>query len=222
LSSNDFSNVDEAALPDDQVAEDNLLFVQFAEARWDSSDSILNPTRGMLLRGRLDHSNTALISDVSFVKLLLEARHYQRLWRKMILATRLVLGSIWPYGDTQEVPFNVRFFAGGPGSVRGFALNRLGPLDENDNPIGGHSLLIGSIELRFPIAGAFGGALFVDFGNVFRDAFTYRLDELRYAIGPGVRYNTPVGPLRVDLGIIVDRRSDEDFGRVEFSIGQAF
>ena len=67
-----------------------------------------------------------------------------------------------------------------------------------------------------------GGAVFVDFGNVFSDPFTYRLGELRYAVGPGIRYNTPVGPLRVDFGVIVDRRAGEDFGRVEFSIGQAF
>jgi outer membrane protein assembly factor BamA len=226
LSRNDFSNVDEAALPDDQVAEDNLLLVQFAEVRWNTSDSIsdsiLNPTRGVLLRGRVDHSTTAIISDVNFVKFLLEARHYRRLWGKVILAMHLEVGSIQPYGETEEVPFNVRFFAGGPGSVRGFTLNRLGPLDANGDPIGGNSLIEGSLELRFPIAGAFGGAVFVDFGNVFRDPFTYRLDELRYAVGPGIRYNTPVGPLRVDFGVIVDRRAGEDFGRVEFSIGQAF
>jgi outer membrane translocation and assembly module TamA len=64
--------------------------------------------------------------------------------------------------------------------------------------------------------------VFADFGNVFSAPFIYALDELRYAIGPGVRYNTPVGPLRLDVGFIVDRRTGEDFGRVEFSIGQAF
>jgi outer membrane translocation and assembly module TamA len=164
----------------------------------------------------------AIVSDVSFIKLALEARHYQPLWRQMIFATRLLVGGIQPYGDSDDVPSNVRFFAGGPGSVRGFALNRLGPLDEDDDPLGGSSLIAGSVELRFPIVGDLGGALFVDFGNVFDDAFTYRLDELRYAVGPGIRYNTPIGPLRLDVGVIVDRRQDEAFGRVEFSIGQAF
>jgi outer membrane protein assembly factor BamA len=187
-----------------------------------TTDNRLNPTRGMLLRGRVDHSNTALISDLSFVKPLLEARHYQPLWWKLILATRLKIGTIEPYSGDDTVPFNVRFFAGGPGSVRGFALNRLGPLDAEGNPIGGNSLLEGSIELRFPIIGDVSGAVFLDFGNVFSDSFTYRLSDLRYAAGPGVRYNTPIGPIRVDVGFILNRRADDDFGRVEFSIGQAF
>ena len=60
------------------------------------------------------------------------------------------------------------------------------------------------------------------FGNVFSDSFTYRLSDLRYAAGPGVRYNTPIGPIRVDVGFILNRRAGDDFGRVEFSIGQAF
>jgi outer membrane translocation and assembly module TamA len=84
------------------------------------------------------------------------------------------------------------------------------------------SLIEGSVELRFPLFGDFGAVLFVDFGNVFLSSFTYRLGDLRYAVGPGLRYNTPVGPVRLDVGIIVDRRADEDFGRIEFSIGQAF
>ena len=205
-----------------ELAEDNTLFVQFVELQRTTSDSVLNPTRGLVLRGRVEHSTTALISDFSFVKLLLEARHYLPLSQRVLFATRLKLGGIDPYGESTDVPFNVRFFAGGPGSVRGFALNRLGPLNQDGDPIGGMSLIEGSFELRFPLFGEFGAVLFVDFGNVFRSPFTYRLGDLRYAVGPGLRYNTPVGPVRLDVGIIVDRRADEDFGRIEFSIGQAF
>ena len=224
FSRNDFSNVDTTALTalEQELAEDNTLFVQFVELQRTTSDSVLNPTRGLVLRGRVEHSTTALISDFSFVKLLLEARHYLPLSQRVIFATRLKLGGIDPYGESTDVPFNVRFFAGGPGSVRGFALNRLGPLNQDGDPIGGMSLIEGSFELRFPLFGEFGAVLFVDFGNVFRSPFTYRLGDLRYAVGPGLRYNTPVGPVRLDVGIIVDRRADEDFGRIEFSIGQAF
>jgi outer membrane protein assembly complex protein YaeT len=224
FSRNDFSNVDLTALTaaEQEIAQDNTLFVQFVELQRNTSDSLLNPTHGTVLRGRLDHSTTALISDVSFVKLVLEARHYVPLSQRLLLATRLKLGGIEPYGASTEVPFNVRFFAGGAGSVRGFQLNRLGPVNSDGDPIGGMSLIEGSAELRFPLFGDFGAVLFVDFGNVFSSPFTYRLGDLRYAVGPGLRYNTPVGPLRLDVGVIVDRRAGEDFGRIEFSIGQAF
>ena len=131
FSRNDFSNVDLAALTaaEQEIAEDNTLLVQFVEVQRNTSDSLLNPTRGMVLRGRIDLSTTALVSDVSFVKLVLEARHYLPLSQRLLLATRLKLGGIEPYGASTDVPFNVRFFAGGPGSVRGFELNRLGPLN---------------------------------------------------------------------------------------------
>jgi outer membrane protein assembly complex protein YaeT len=224
LSYNDFHNINEEALAvvGEAPPEDNLLLIQFAELIWNTSDDPLNPTRGWLLRGRVDNANRALLSDATFVKLTVEGRYYQPLWDHIILATRLKLGGIEPYGDDSEVPFNVRFFAGGPGSVRGFALDKLGPLDAEGGPIGGNSLLEGSVEVRFPIVGALGGAVFIDFGNVFRDSFTYPLDDLRYSVGPGIRYNTPIGPVRLDVGFIVDRRSGEDLLRVDLSIGQPF
>jgi len=224
FSRNNFRHVNRTALTaiEQEIAEDNTLLVQFVEVQHNTSDSLLNPTHGTVLRGRIDHSTTALISDFSFVKLVLEARHYLPLSRRLLLATRLKLGDIEPYGASTEVPFNVRFFAGGAGSVRGFQLNRLGPLNTDGDPIGGKSLIEGSAELRFPLFGDLGAVLFLDFGNVFHSSFTYRLGDLRYAVGPGLRYNTPVGPLRLDVGVIVDRRSGEGFGRIEFSIGQAF
>ncbi|WP_179137711.1 outer membrane protein assembly factor BamA [Candidatus Entotheonella palauensis] len=223
LSYNDFYNVN-ADAETEASTEDNLLVIQFGELTYNTSNDFLNPTRGFLLRGRLDHSTTGLLSDVNFAKFELEGRHYLPIWWKMIFATRLVLGTIQPYSTTNsdEIPRNVRFFAGGPGSVRGFRLNRLGPLDSDDDPVGGNSLIEGSTELRFPIAGQLWGALFVDFGNVYTKPFTYRLNDLRYAAGPGIRYITPIGPIRLDIGFVIDPRSNEDTARLEFSIGQAF
>lgn len=223
LSYNDYYGVDEGT-ETDEGTEDSLLVIQFAELTYNTSNDFLNPTRGLLLRGSFSHSTTSLLSDVSFTKFKLEGRHYLPIWWRMIFATRLVLGSIQPYGktDTSEIPRNERFFAGGPGSVRGFRINRLGPLDEDDDPLGGNSLIEGSAELRFPIVGQLWGALFADFGNVFPKAFTFHIDDLRYAVGPGIRYMTPIGPIRLDIGFIVDPRSNEDAARLEFSIGQAF
>jgi outer membrane protein assembly complex protein YaeT len=204
------------------VADDNTLFIQFAELKWDTSDNPLNPTRGVVLRGELDHSTSALISTVSFFKLLLEARHYYALRERLILASRLSVGGIQPYRGSETVPSNVRFFAGGPGSIRGYAPNRVGPLDSEGRPIGGDSLLVGSVELRFPISGDLGGVVFVDAGNVYSSSPGYDLGDLRVGVGPGIRYNTPVGPFRLDFGIALNPRAGDPFGRLDFSIGQAF
>ena len=223
LTSTDFYNIDlstEQAILEGAV--DNKLFVQFAEAQWNNRDDELNPTRGVLLSAKLDHSNTALISDASFVKLELDGRYYRPLSRRTVFATRLRIGGIKPYGGSNSVPSNVRFFAGGPGSVRGYQLNRLGPLDSNGNPIGGGSLIEGSMEIRYPIMGDFGGTAFVDIGNVFVPAFTYRLDELKYSLGVGLTYMTPVGPLRVEVAYAINPE-DRDLTRLFFfAIGQAF
>ena len=98
FSRNDFRNVDLTALTaaEQEIAEDNTLLVQFVEVQHNTSDSLLNPTHGTVLRGRIDHSTTALISDVSFVKLVLEARHYLPLSQRLLLATRLKLGGSSP------------------------------------------------------------------------------------------------------------------------------
>ena len=222
LTQNDFYDIDPSLVEDLASVEDNKLFIQFGELEWNTRDDNLNPTRGELLSAKIDHSTTSLLSDVNFAKLSLEGRYYLQLLWRTVFATRLKVGGIEPYGETKDVPSNVRFFAGGPGSIRGFLLNRVGPLDSSGNPLGGNSLLEGSLELRFPLTESFSGALFVDFGNVWSTPFTYRLDDLRYAVGPGIRYLTPVGPLRLDVGFVVNRREGERSSRFEFSIGQAF
>jgi outer membrane protein assembly complex protein YaeT len=221
LSRNVFRDVD-PDLIGTGVAENNTLFIQFAELQWDTRDNLLNPTRGVVLSGELDHSTTALISTESFFKLLLEGRHYYALWEKVILAFRLTVGGIQPYAGSDSVPSNVRFFAGGPGSIRGYAPNRVGPLDSQGRPIGGDSLLVGSVELRFPISGDLGGVVFVDAGNVYSGSPAYDLGDLRVGVGPGIRYNTPIGPFRLDFGVAVNPRPGDSFGRLDFSIGQAF
>jgi outer membrane protein assembly complex protein YaeT len=221
FSRNVFSDID-PDLIGTGVAEDNTLFIQFAELKWDTRDNLLNPTQGTVLSGEFDNSTSALISTESFFKLLLEGRHYLALWERVILASRLTIGGIKPYDGSETVPSNVRFFAGGPGSIRGFAPNRVGPLDSQGRPIGGDSLLVGSVELRFPISGDLGGVVFVDAGNVYSGSPAYNLGDLRIGVGPGIRYNTPIGPFRLDFGVAVNRRPGDSFGRLDFSIGQAF
>jgi outer membrane protein insertion porin family len=130
----------------------------------------------------------------------------------------------------KDLPASERFFAGGDTTVRGFALDQLGTaatIDKDGFPIGGNALVIFNAELRVPVAGGLGIVGFFDTGNVFTRTTDIDLKELRSAVGFGVRYKSPVGPIRVDLGFKV-RRHDiapgvrESPNAFHISLGQAF
>ncbi|MCU7862329.1 MAG: BamA/TamA family outer membrane protein [Candidatus Thiodiazotropha sp. (ex Lucinoma kastoroae)] len=113
-------------------------------------------------------------------------------WR---LLSRLELGATWA-DDLKELPPSKRFFAGGDNTVRGFGYQDLGPRDEDDDVIGGRYLTVGSLELERHISGKWSGALFVDAGNAFDPDFD---SETAYGVGFGVRWRSPVGPVRFDV-----------------------
>jgi outer membrane protein assembly complex protein YaeT len=130
----------------------------------------------------------------------------------------------------KDLPASERFFAGGDTTVRGFALDQLGTsdtLDKDGFALGGSALLILNAELRIPVRGSIGVVGFVDAGNVFSRTTEIDLGELRSAAGFGVRYQSPVGPIRIDLGFKL-RRHDLAAGvrerpmALHISLGQAF
>jgi len=145
-----------------------------------------------------------------------------------VLAYRLKVGAGKPFGKTTSVPFGDRFFAGGPFSIRGYPRTWVGPLDQG-GPVGGNSLLDGSIELRQRVYEALGLVTFFDFGNVWSKWNGFRFKDLRYSAGLGLRYDTLVGPLRVDLGAKLNKKQfwpsrEHWYNRFQLhvSIGQAF
>ena len=132
--------------------------------------------------------------------------------------------------EVGELPLSERFFAGGDTSVRGFALDRLGDeatIDPDGFPQGGNATLIFNAELRAPVTRRIGIVLFLDAGNVYDRVGNISLARIRGGAGFGVRYQSPVGPIRVDLGFKLDRQ-EFDNGELErptalhISIGQAF
>ena len=132
--------------------------------------------------------------------------------------------------EVGELPLSERFFAGGDTSVRGFALDRLGDeatIDPDGFPQGGNATLIFNAELRAPVTRRIGVVLFLDAGNVYDRVGNISLARIRGGAGFGVRYQSPVGPIRVDLGFKLDRQ-EFDNGELErptalhISIGQAF
>jgi len=128
------------------------------------------------------------------------------------------------------VPFAKKYFLGGASSIRGWGRYEVSPLDPSGLPVGGNSLVAASSELRASLHGALGGVVFVDAGNVWANAGGVDLNDLRYAVGAGLRYRTAIGPIRFDFGyqlnpidgLIVNGSGQTRRWRVHFSIGQAF
>lgn len=218
------SNVSEP--PDiDETRECRDCFLTFFNTglEWNTTDNILNPTEGIVTIVGLESSFKTLGSDVNYLLGAIDLRGYKKILG-VVLAKRFSIGVIQPFGgtDTFEIPILKRFFAGGSTSHRGFPFQKLGPVDDDEDPLGGNSLLLGSLEARFPIYKDFGGVVFFDYGNVYSEEFDYKLDEIKYAVGVGLRYNTLIGPLRVDFGYALN--PEPEFSRYQYflSVGQAF
>ena len=124
--------------------------------------------------------------------------------------------------ERDEIPADIRFYAGGGGSIRGYAYKSVGPRHENQ-PLGGRSVAGLSSELRMNVTDTMGFAAFVDGGGVFESSFPDFGETFRWGAGLGLRYLTPVGPLRLDIGVPLNRREgiDNSF-QVYVSLGQAF
>ena len=207
-----------------EESRENIFLTTFGGGlRFDTTDSILNPTKGLLTDVNIETALRIFQSDVSYFKTSIELRGYRK-FRKVVFAKRLNIGILDSFGDTEEfeIPIFKRFFAGGSTSMRGFPFQKLGPLDSSEDPIGGNSLIVGNAEARFPVYKKVGGVIFFDYGNVFSKSFDYSLDKLKYAVGAGLRYKTIVGPIRLDLGYALNPNDELKRFQVFLSIGQAF
>jgi outer membrane translocation and assembly module TamA len=191
---------------------------------YDNRDSVLNPAQGSLLSLNLEIGSQAFSSDVSFIAAGAAISQIIPLAAKQwALAWRAKGGVIIPSENSDSIPLYLRFFPGGGDSIRGYRYQNLGPLDANSRPLGGEAFLESSIELRFPVAGDIGGAIFVDAGNAFAKYYDYS-DGLRFSCGAGLFYNTPLGPVRLDFGYILNPDDAYDYSRYQIylSVGQMF
>jgi outer membrane protein assembly complex protein YaeT len=187
-----------------------------------------NPTRGTVLSLRLAHVAPWLGGTFKFDELLAEVRGYVPIGRS-VGAVRLRAGTL-PSRDATRIPYSERYFLGGASSVRGWGRYQIGPISENGLPTGGRTLLEGSAELRFPLAGSLGAVAFIDAGQVGADSWNFPVRDLRYAIGTGLRYTSLIGVARVDVGYQLNpipglRVAGEELTRrwrLHLSIGHAF
>ena len=189
----------------------------------DTRDDIFDPQSGMLAQFAVRERGRFLRSDSEFLQATAEGRWFRRIPLRSVLALRVQGGVIFELGKAGSVPNVERFFAGGLNSVRGWGLNELGPKDHQGDPTGGLSRVEMSLEVRTQIFFSLGTAVFVDVGNVDAKSEAFNPGSLKYAIGAGLRYLSPVGPVRFDVGY----RLSEDMtagNRVQYhvSLGQAF
>jgi outer membrane protein insertion porin family len=183
----------------------------------DYRDSPLNPHHGWILA--LSGSVSEPFENAnSFLQFTERFSYYQSIG-KGLLAFGVRFGVISPSsGGTFGVPIQERFFNGGDDTVRSFYERELGLRDHNNNPIGGLTRSIFNVEYDHPIVGDLVGAVFFDAGGLGVSPFT----SFSTGIGAGLRYNLPIGPLRVDYGVNPAPRANEDFGAFHLSFGFAF
>lgn len=193
-------------------------------ARYDGSDSLLNPTTGY----RLSLAVTPWIpiggdTDEQFVTTNLIGTAYRDITGdgNYVLAGRIGLGSAFGAG-LGGIPPDKRFYAGGGGSVRGYGFQQVGPRDSQGDPTGGRSLFEAGLEMRIKVTETIGIVPFVDAGAVYDRAFPDMSEPLKFGAGLGVRYYTDFGPLRVDVGVPLNKEPEDDSWQLYISLGQAF
>lgn len=190
----------------------------------DTSDSLLDPTHGFRLGGRISPEISSQGGTQStYARTQIDASYYQPMGEKVVIAARTRLGSILGTGLENVAPSR-RFYAGGGGSVRGYGYQKIGPRNDVGDPNGGRSLVEFSLEARVK-TGMFGGALsvvpFFDAGSVDRSN-TPSFSDMRYGAGIGLRYNTGFGPIRIDVATPLNPGPGDSPVAVYVALGQAF
>ena len=204
---------------------------------YDRSNSLLDPTEGFRLLGRVNPEASLRDGTDFYVRNLIEGSAYYPVGASFVIAGRARFGSIYGIERDRLAPSR-RFYAGGGGSVRGFGFQELGPREELPNPnfdpedpeeeddptifvpLGGRSLNEFAIEGRYRF-GNYGVVAFVDAGQVYETQYP-QFDDLRFGVGVGGRLYTNFGPIRLDVAVPLDRREGESRFSLYVSIGQAF
>ena len=190
---------------------------------YDTTNDKLDPSRGLRVSAQFAAYPKAFGSSLNLVTQKSSVAAYRALDEssRFVLAGRLEVGN-QAGAALDEIPANLRFYAGGGGSVRGYAYNSLGPQSSPDDVIGGRSLVDGSLELRAKLTDTLGVVPFFDAGDAFASSWPDFSAPLRMSAGLGLRYYTAVGPLRLDLAAPINPRPGDPRYAIYVGIGQSF
>jgi outer membrane protein insertion porin family len=185
----------------------------------DHRDNVIDPTKGTFVTNSLEVANKSFGSEVNFISLFSQGSFFKPLPGGVVAASAR-LGWKQPYGGDVELPISERFFAGGSTTLRGFKLDEAGP------PGGGQLLTIANLEYRMPLkflpVKDLNGGVFYDTGNVFERPSDFGLAEFTHSAGGGLRYKSPLGIIRVDLGFNLRPKPLERRYSAFFTLGHAF
>ncbi len=194
----------------------------------DYRDSKLSPTKGWTITNSADVAGGPLGGDRNFFRVQTSGEYYIPVVIHDVITVLEISGRtgiIESYPDTPDVPIFERYFAGGQDSIRGYDERSVGPLDPNTNDaIGGDALLLGSVEYTVPIIEIIKGAIFFDTGNVWSKVGDYGQGGLKSGTGVGLRVKTPIGPIKLDYGIPLNKQSGQTSrnGKFYFSVSRGF
>lgn len=191
--------------------------------RRDTRNNALNPTSGTRLALTVAPISGFYHGAFSALAAKVDATGYYAPYENdsLVLAGRLALGAM-AGSSTRAIPATLRYYAGGGGSVRGYAYQALGPRDEAGDPLGGRSFQEINLEARFKVTDSIGVVPFVDAGMVYESEFPRWGRDLDWALGIGLRYFTPIGPVRFDVAFPLTHIPDDRRFQLYISIGQAF
>jgi outer membrane translocation and assembly module TamA len=212
-------------------SQDGTLNALAFDLQRSTADNVLNAHRGYQVAFHVESAGQLVVGTFGYNAVSADGRQYLPIGSdRLVLASRVQVGNIKPASDDPtKVPFSKKYFLGGATSIRGWGRYEVSPLVDG-LPIGGNSMFAFSEELRAVLSGNLGGVLFLDAGNVWAPNWAIKLNDLRYAVGPGLRYQTPIGPIRFDIGyqlnptpdLLVNGVPQTRRWRMHFSIGQAY
>ena len=211
---------DDADIPNPE--DDKFLYNKSgiaASFSFNNSDPVYAAESGWLVNVGGKINGYIFGTDFNYTKLYFDIRKYYR-FRKIVVSGRYMMGGIHSSDESGFIPVEDRFYSGGSNSNRGWARAQLGPKRESGSPLGGKSIIEMNIEIRRHLFWRIEIAAFMDFGNVWEQAYHYDFNNLAYAAGGGLRISTPIGPVRLDVGVPLwnEKKSVQFY----ISIGQAF
>lgn len=206
---------------------------------WNTRDDLFNPRSGMLATVAFESAALLLGSQEQFWKVTAGTSRFVPVSKPVVLALGTRVGVASRFGETREalvqdappgtdvripllLPPNERFYVGGRSSIRGYKEDTVGPKLDDGTPTGGNVFLVLNAEVRATVVGSLGVVAFWDGGNTWLDQDDIRWTDIKTTVGMGVRYNTPVGPLRLDYGHKLNWQPGEAHGTFHFTLGHAF